>query len=286
MRTYYLTIRLYLRAMQYEGNLRKMATALKDEEAHYRMRLFDVLEPSEEVAVNALVGQHIAIEWLEEIHCVVTGKKIKKTYGEGMSYDAFRNSPMAVESIVRPELSRIHEGIALRDKEWEEKHHNQPHYVYLSLTSEVKVGVTRTVNIPHRWIDQGAVQAIILAETPYRQLAGQLEVDLKEHYADKTNWRNMLKNVYDESTDLVDEKEQVLANLPEEYYDFIYDEDEVTHIHYPVKQYPDKVKSQKLEKTGKLEGKVLGIKGQYLLFDQDRVINIRSHAGYRVRLIV
>lgn len=272
--------------MQYEGNLRKMGTSLEGDDAQYHLRLFDILDAKDEVTINAWVGKEMALEWLEEIHCVVTGKKIKKTFGEGMSYDAFRSSPMAVESIVRPELSRIHEGIALRDKEWEEKHHNQPHYVYLSLTSEVKVGVTRTVNIPHRWIDQGAVQAIILAETPYRQLAGQIEVDLKSLFADKTNWRNMLKNLYDETTDLLGEKEQVLMNFPEQYYDFVSDDDQVHYFNYPVLQYPDKVKSQKLEKVGKIEGKLLGIKGQYLLFDQDRVINIRSHAGYRVRLTV
>lgn len=263
-----------------------MATALDDEQAQYTMRLYDVLDPHEEVPMNAFVGKEIELRFMDAIHCVVTGKKIKKTYGEGMSYDAFRSSPMAVESIVRPELSRIHEGIALRDKEWEEKHHNQPHYVYLSLTSEVKVGVTRTVNLPHRWIDQGAVQAILLAETPYRQLAGLIEVDLKEMYADKTNWRNMLKNVYDESTDLIAEKENILAALPEDYQEFVSDDDDITFISYPVLEYPEKVKSMKLGKEQVISGKLEGIKGQYLIFDGGRVMNVRSHSGYRVRLEV
>lgn len=261
-----------------------MATRLEGDQAQYSMRFFDILEPGEEVQMNELVGKDIALQFMDAIHCVVTGKKIKKTYGEGMSYDAFRSSPMAVESIVRPELSRIHEGIALRDKEWEEKHHNQPHYVYLSLTSEVKVGVTRTVNLPHRWIDQGAVQAIKLAETPYRQLAGLIEVDLKEMYADKTNWRNMLKNDYDETTDLLAEKENILAILPEEYQEFVADDDDITFINYPVLEYPEKVKSVKADKVGRIEGKLMGIKGQYLIFDGGRVMNVRSHSGYRVRL--
>ncbi|WP_306643869.1 DUF2797 domain-containing protein [Sanyastnella coralliicola] len=270
--------------MQVKGNLRKMRVALEDGQAKYHMRFFHVLEPSEEVYMNDLVGQEIKLSWDNKIHCVVTGKSIKKTYGEGMSFDAWRTSPMSVESIVRPELSRIHEGIALRDKEWEEEHHNKPHYVYLSLTSDVKVGVTRETNIPSRWIDQGAVRAIKLAYTPYRQLAGLIEVSLKDYMADKTNWRNMLKNAHDDSVDLEDLKDQVIDWMDEEYHDFISDDDEVTHIEYPVIEYPIKVVSMKFEKLPIIEGKLMGIKGQYLIFDNGRVINIRSQAGYEVTL--
>jgi hypothetical protein len=269
--------------MKWTGNLRKMATELNDT-ALYTMRLFDVLEPSEEVKMNDLVGSDLKLTFEGEINCVVTGKKIKKTYGEGMSFDAFRKSPMAVESIIHPELSRIHEGIALRDKEWEEKHHNQPHYVYISRTSGIKVGVTRQTNIPSRWIDQGAVEAIILAETPYRQLAGLIEVSLKGDFADKTNWRNMLMNRVELEPSLNEVKEEVLAHLEEEYYPFISENDEITKINYPVIQYPEKLKSIKLDKVDELSGKLLGIKGQYLILDGGRVINIRSHAGYKVSL--
>ena len=272
--------------MDLTGNLRKMRTSLDQGKANYELKLYNILEPSESVQMNELVGKEVRLEWTNAIHCVVTGKKIKKTFGEGMSYEAFRSSPTAVESIIRPELSRIHEGIALRDKDWEEKHHNQPHYVYLSLTSGVKVGVTRTTNVPSRWIDQGAVEAILLAETPYRQLAGLIEVDLKDFMADKTNWRAMLKNEYDDSIDLLDKKEEIMEMIPSDYEDFISDEDDITTIEYPVHEYPIKVTSVKLDKLNILEGKFLGIKGQYLIFDNGRVINIRSHSGYEVRLLV
>jgi hypothetical protein len=215
---------------------------------------------------------------------VETGKKIKKTYGEGMSYDAWISSPWSVESIIKPELSRIHEGIALRDKEWEEKHHNQPHYLYLSRTSEIKVGVTRVTNVPSRWIDQGAVEAIIVAETPYRQLAGLMEVALKEVMADKTNWQAMLKNAFSNTTSLVEKKNEVLDLLASEYESFFFDDDTITTIHYPVLSYPVKVNSLKLDNTADFEGKLVGIKGQYLLFEGGVVFNVRSHAGYRVTI--
>ncbi len=273
-------------AMLYTGNIRKMKTELHDGYVRYQLPLFDNLEPRELVDMNQFVGKDISLRFEHTINCVVTGQKIKKAFGEGMSYKAFMESPMAVPSIIRPELSRIHEGIALRDKEWEEAHHNKPHIVYLSLTSGVKVGVTSERNVPYRWIDQGAVQAIILAETPYRQLAGLIEVELKDHVADKTNWRKMLKNEYDESISLMDYKEVLSEVLPEEYYDFISDDDEITEINYPVLHYPEKVKSMKLDKVPVIEKKLEGIKGQYLLFNDDTVINLRSHAGYRVSLEV
>lgn len=263
------------------GNIRKMKTQLTVP-VTYHLPLFDVLDPSEEVHMNELIGKNVRIVHEGDIHCVVKGKKIKKAFGEGMSYEAFVTSPLATESIIRPELSRIHEGIALRDKEWEEKHHNQPHYVYLSLTSGIKVGVTRDVNVPYRWIDQGAVEAVLLAVTPYRQLAGLIEVELKQHISDRTNWRNMLKNVFVNEESLGEKKDDLLEELPEEYYDFVSDDDTITKIEFPVLQYPEKVKSLKLDSEPLIEKRLMGIKGQYLIFDDNTVMNLRSHAGYRI----
>ena len=268
--------------MKWTGNIRKMRTELSDE-VQYTLPLYEVIEPFEMVSMNQFIGQEISLQFENEINCVVTGKRIKKAYGDGMSYDAFMSSPMASPSIIRPELSRIHEGIALRDKEWEEKHHLTPHLVYLSLTSEVKVGVTRETNIPYRWIDQGAVEAIILAEVPYRQLAGAIEVALKEYRSDKTNWRKMLKNEY-EPTNLLDHKDELIAYLDEDLQQFISDNDEITKIKYPVMSYPIKVTSMKLDKIPLIEKKLKGIKGQYLIFSDDTVFNMRSHSGYKVTL--
>lgn len=269
--------------MKAEGNIRKMKTRLEDE-VQYQLPLFEILDSGEMVDMNALIGKEICITHSGQINCVVTGKKINKTFGDGMSYEAFATSPMAVESIIRPELSRIHEGIALRDKEWEEEHHNKPHVVYLSLTSGIKVGVTRSIQVPYRWIDQGAVQAILFAEVPYRQLAGLIEVEMKDHIADKTHWQKMLKNIFTNEMELDAMKEHLLDELPEEYHDFVSDDDSITEIKYPVLAYPQKVKSMKLDKVPVIEKKLMGIKGQYLLFDDDTVINLRSHAGYRIRI--
>jgi hypothetical protein len=266
-------------------HLRKMVTTLDEQGlATYHLPVVNILESNDKASLNEWVGSNIQIEFTGNIHCVATGKKIKKTFGEGLSYEAFLTSPLSCPSIVRPELSRIHEGIALRDFEWEQKHHNQPHYVYLSRTSNIKVGVTRSTNLISRWIDQGASEGIRIAETPYRQLAGSIEVMLKEHLGDKTAWQSMLKGECSEIAHLLGKKNEVLEYFPEDWHSFIANDDEIHKITYPVLQLPAKPKSIKLDTCPILQGRLLGIKGQYWLLDNDRVINIRSHAGYEVNL--
>lgn len=269
----------------YSGNLRKMRSSLSGDDVQYEMALFNNLEPGELIPLNDLVGHNIVLEYQHVINCVVTGDKIKKAYGEGMSYDAYMNSPMAVESILRPELSRIHEGIALRDEEWERKHHLQPHFVYLSKTAGIKVGVTRNTQVPTRWIDQGASEALIIAETPYRQAAGLIEVALKDYISDKTNWRKMLTNDLF-SGELDEAREYLLDNVPGDLQEYLKFREPVQRLNYPVQQYPEKVKSMKLDSTPIIDKKLTGIKGQYLIFEGGSVINIRSHSGYLVNLRV
>jgi hypothetical protein len=187
---------------------------------------------------------------------------------------------------MRPELSRIHEGIAIRDYEWEVRHHLKPHTVYISLTSDYKVGVTRDTNIPYRWIDQGAIQAVRLAEVPYRQLAGLIEVSLKAHISDKTAWQKMLKGIVDNPKTILEVKNEMADLVPDELKAYLIDNEEITEIEYPVFAYPEKVKSLKLDKEKVIEKKLAGIKGQYLIFDDGSVLNVRSHSGYRVKLEV
>jgi hypothetical protein len=268
--------------MDFLGNIRKMRSELH-KEVHYSLPLFKNIEPSSFIELNGLIGKTLSFSFSGIINCVVTGKRIKKAYGEGMSYDAFKSSPMAVESIIRPELSKIHEGVALRDYEWEMKHHMQPHIVYLSKTAGIKVGVTRATQVPYRWIDQGAVEAIIIAETPYRQAAGLIEITLKQFISDKTNWRKMLQNDLT-SDSLEDVRDQLLQYLDEESLKFTSKEHEVFKINFPVINYPEKVKSITLDKVNSFEEKLIGIKGQYLIFDNNKVFNVRRHTGYQIKL--
>jgi hypothetical protein len=184
---------------------------------------------------------------------------------------------------LRPELCRAHLGEG-RDLEWEEANHNQPHIVYLAASDVIKVGVTRKTQLPTRWIDQGANLAIVLAETPNRFVAGQIEVALKQEFTDKTNWRKMLANDVDDDIDLETLKWELEEVLPSDIADYITEDDEVLSLNYPVIKYPVKVKSLSLDKMPIITGKLAGIKGQYFIFDSGNVLNIRKHSGYKIEL--
>ena len=273
--------------MIWEGNLRKMSSRVDEMgQVLYALQGADVLQTLDPVEIGGWVGRHVKVSFQDQIHCVESGKQIKKTYGEGLSYDAFLKSPLACPSIIRPELSRIHEGIALRDEEWERVNHLQPHVVYISQTSHLKVGVTREINVPSRWVDQGAVAAVVLARAPYRQLAGEMEVALKGVMSDRTNWRRMLQEVQVDEDALLEAKDDCLDALGSTYESFFEDSDDVTILKYPVKEHPVKINSVKLDKQPVIDAQLLGVKGQYWMFEGGLVWNVRSHAGYRVALEV
>ncbi len=257
------------------GNLRKMSVHL-DAEIQYTLNL------SEDILMNDLIGNHIRLEWNGVINCSSCKKVTKKSFGQGFCYTCFANAPESAECIIRPELCRAHLGEG-RDPEWEEKHHNKPHVVYLAASSAVKVGITRGDQVPTRWIDQGASSAIRLAETPNRYEAGRVEVALKEFFTDKTNWRKMLKNEIDEEIDLEEEKWALEEHLPADIIELFSENDDIIALNYPVVEYPEKVKSLSFDKTNIIEGKLMGIKGQYLLFENGEVLNIRKHTSYHVK---
>lgn len=270
--------------MYIEGEIRKMSVHLNDEDiVEYKMIFFDsVTQEEKSIPLNEYIGKKISLAFSGEIYCKKCGNKTKTSYNQGFCYKCFKNAPESAECIIRPELCRAHLGEG-RDVEWEEKNHNQPHYVYLAATDVVKVGVTRSTQIPTRWIDQGASEAIILAETPNRYLAGVIEVALKSEFTDKTNWRKMLLNHIDESIDLEEVKWRLEELLPSDIAEYFSEEDDVTTIDYPVLEYPIKITSLNLDKSPEIKGRLLGIKGQYFLLDSGRVINIRRHTSYKVK---
>ncbi len=263
--------------MQREGNIIKMRTELATP-VNYFLRIGE-----EEIGMNALIGKEISMHFTGRINCISCGKITKTSFNQGFCYNCLQNAPEASESVMRPELSKSHFGIA-RDMEWAEKNDLIDHFVYLAVASELKVGVTRYHQVPARWIDQGASFAIKVARTPNRHIAGIMEVFLKKYYTDRTRWQAMLKNEIARDIDLVKEKHRVLELLPSELQKYVSEEDEITAIDYPVQEYPLKLKSATFEKTPDIQGVLKGIKGQYLLFDDDRVLNIRKHNGYFLQI--
>lgn len=259
-----------------EGLLHKMEVELADE-VTYKLHL------SESISLNDFLGKAIHLVWNGRIICPVCKSETKKSFGDGLCYSCFVTAPQAAECILRPELCTAHLGGG-RDPEWEQQNHNQPHVVYLAASDIVKVGVTRSTQVPTRWIDQGASSAIKLAETPNRYEAGRLEVALKDFFTDRTNWQRMLKNELDDSIDLIEEKWTLHDQLPSDLTEFFSEDDEIIEINYPVLEFPEKVKSLSFDKTKEISGKLMGIKGQYLIFEGGNVLNIRKHTGYEVAI--
>ena len=264
--------------MTYEGVLNKMQTQFETP-----IQYFLIFQDSF-LNVNQLLNKNIEINFVG-FQCLNCGKK-KKIFRQGFCYDCFFSSPAVGDWIMKPELSTAHLGIQDRDLAYEEKVQLQPHIVYLALSSEVKVGVTRRTQVPTRWIDQVAEKAISIVEVPNRYLAGITEVALKSHFADKTNWRKMLTNdiVF---TDLIKEREKLQSLLPNEVQEYFHlEKNDLYEMNYPVLEYPSKISSLSLDKTPNYSGKLTGIKGQYLIFEDGTVFNIRSNEGYIVRIEV
>lgn len=263
--------------MAVNGTLRKMRTHLQDEVQYY-LNFPDVF-----VHMNQLLDKKLTIRFLgfECLNC----HKDKKIFRQGFCYDCFQSIPQAGDWIMKPELSRAHLDEEDRDLEYEKRVQLQPHIVYLANSSDIKVGVTRESQIPTRWIDQGAHEALVILNAPNRYLAGITEVALKEHVSDKTNWRKMLTNDV-EDVDLVRFRESLKQYIPDEAQQYIAEDTAEVQINFPVRQFPKKVKSVSLDKKPEHQGKLLGIKGQYLIFEDASVMNIRSHEGYRVELQV
>jgi len=258
--------------MQMRGRILKMKTDLQSP-VQYHLPMGDDL-----LGMNQWIGKRIQFSFSGEIYCLDCGRRTKKSFNQGFCYPCFQNSPMSAECIIKPELCRAHLGEG-RDMDWEREHHLKDHYVYLAVSSGVKVGITRDTQVPTRWIDQGASYAVPIAKTPNRYLCGVIEVSLKAYLSDRTAWQRMLKNEI-AHVDLVAKRDEIIKLIPEECQPYVLTDEEVLNIEYPVNEYPTKVKSLSFDKTPIIEGRLMGIKGQYLLFEGGQVLNMRKHQAY------
>ncbi len=274
----------------YHGNIRKMQVEL-GETVQYTLNLINegLTTP---VAMNELIGHKIKLLHTGTINCVACGRKTKKSFQQGHCFPCMRSLPECDSCIIKPETCHFAEG-SCRDEAWAEQFCMQPHYVYLANSSGIKVGITRGTQIPTRWIDQGATQALPIFKVATRLQSGLVEVALKKHVSDRTDWRKMLKGIA-ESIDMSVRRDELLALAADEISALMsqfpgeitaIDDADVVNINFPVEEYPEKVKSFNFDKTAGVEGLLHGIKGQYLILDNG-VINLRKFGGYQIELSV
>jgi len=269
------------------GNIRKMTTKLTDS-VEYTLPVGNAL-----INMNQYIGKQISLKHSGVINCINCGKKTKKSYSQGHCYLCMKTLASCDMCIMKPETCHYDAGTC-REPQWGEEHCMRPHYLYLANSSgdSVKVGITRETQIPIRWIDQGAIQALIIARVQTRLQVGLLEVALKDFVKDKTDWRKMLKNDVVE-TDLSSRRDALFAQAKDaiaeikqrfgaDNIELIYDHRPV-EISFPVNSYPEKIKAHNLDKTPEVTGILNGIKGQYLILDTG-VLNIRKYAGYEIAI--
>jgi len=269
------------------GSVRKMKTQL-DEPVSYTMLLGD-----SEIPLNDFLGRQLRLDYSGLIHCIHCGRKTSKSFNQGYCYPCFTRLARCDSCIVSPEKCHYAAGTC-REPAWGEAHCMIDHFVYLANTSGIKVGITRGTQVPTRWMDQGATQARPVYRVASRLHSGLVETVFKAHIADKTNWRAMLKGD-GEPCDLEAVRRQLVEDCAAELDALVSEhgltaitaltDEPETRITYPVLEYPSKVTSLNLDKTPTVGGTLMGIKGQYLLFDTG-VINMRKYGGYHVSLHV
>ena len=267
-----------------KGNLRKMVSE-NTGPVTYSLPVGDSI-----VAMNEFLNKKITLNYTGTINCIACGRKTSKSFQQGYCFPCMRSLAECDSCIVKPELCHFDKGTC-RDAEWAMGHCMQDHFVYLANTSGVKVGITRHTQVPTRWIDQGATQALPMYRVASRKISGLLEVIIANHVADKTDWRKMLKGNSDD-IDLQGKRDELAAeckkeidklkkSLPEGSIEFL-DNEKITSIEYPVLEFPEKITSLNFDKTEKISGKLRGIKGQYLILDSG-VLNIRKFGGYEIQ---
>ncbi|MCK7545126.1 DUF2797 domain-containing protein [Marinobacter bryozoorum] len=268
------------------GRLVKMP-ATPGQPVSYRLRVGD-----SELPLNEMLGQTIEISYSGEIRCIHCNRKTNKSFSQGYCYPCFKRLAACDTCIMSPEKCHYHLGTC-REPEWGETHCMTVHVVYLANSSGLKVGITRASQVPTRWIDQGAVAAIPMLRVATRYLAGLVEVACKQHVADRTNWRTMLKGEAP-ALDLVAERAGLLERIGPDLDRLAAEhgqgsiemaDDPAWHLDYPVDTWPQKIKTHNLDKEPVATGVLQGIKGQYLMLDTG-VINIRKYTAYDVRVRV
>lgn len=254
-----------------------MRTELIDSQAKYWLKA-----GTQEIEISSMLGKEFSFEYTGEINCIKCGRHTNKSFSQGFCYPCFTTAPETEECVLKPELCRAHEGIA-RDMHYAEEHCLQDQYVYLAVSSSIKVGVTRHTQVPTRWIDQGASFALPIAKTPNRHTAGLIEVALKPVFGDKTNWRKMLANDINTTIDLYSQREIAFQKLGSTFSDYLLKDEQYIEINYPNTHFPAKVSTINFDKTTAFKGILTAIKGQYLLFN-NVALNIRKFGGYNLKI--
>ncbi len=273
----------YLRMMEYENlNPVKYFLCL----ANYSNDDLKSKEPAKtpaqisrsEFSLNSLLGKKIVIKFSGEIRCIECGRITSKSFQQGNCYPCFMKLAKNDLCILKPETCHFHLGTC-RAPEWGKSNCFKPHKVYLSNTSGLKVGISKENPVTNRWVDQGAMFGIEFFDVGSRKDAGIIESEISKFISDKTAWQKMV-SMDSEKINLAQKRQEIFQMVKEKIGNIqntFLTNDEIA-ITYPILKYPSKKTAYKPNELKPIEDTLVGIKGQYLLFENG-VFNIRSNSG-------
>jgi hypothetical protein len=263
-----------------DGGLEKMRVHPGDPAGYCLVLRAPAPEEDRVVDLNSFINKGLRIEFNGRITCCHCALETRKSYGEGYCYGCFRRLARCDLCVVSPARCHFAQGTC-REPAWGEAFCMQPHLVYLANASGAKVGITRLGQEQTRWLDQGAVQALLIASAGSRHLAGVLEAALARHVSDRTDWRAMVGGE-PPAVDLPALRDR-LRDLVTAPPGVRWLEADVQRLRYPVLRYPDQPARLRLQRDEPIAGRLIGIKGQYLLFEHG-VFNVRQHRSCHVRV--
>ena len=271
---------------KFSGHLSKMHAVPNSPIQYY-------LPQSTPFLINDLIGKSIQITFSGDINCIACKRKIKKSFQQGYCYPCTKRLAQCDLCIMQPTRCHYFQGTC-REPEWGLKHCMIPHWVYLSFTSNVKVGITRAYQAQTRWIDQGAITATPLYLVKSRRHSGFVEAAFSKIISDRTQWQKMLK-MRNEEVDLLSLKpqliEQMKSNIELLSQQFepgaiqAVQDQTLYRFNFPLNETPTRITSYNLDKTPHIHDVLIGIKGQYLIFENG-VFNVRKFSGYHVDILI
>lgn len=244
----------------------------------YSLRLVSANGPR---SIPIAVGDTVVFRPTGVLRCVACGRSVNKLYQNGYCFPCVQTLAECDLCIVKPHQCHFHLGTC-RDEAFAAEQCMVPHYVYIAWSSGFKVGITRKGRQFKRWMDQGAMEAAVIAEVPDRKTAGDLEVHIAQSMADKTNWRKMLADEEGPDRPLVEVAREVQSSVAETYRPYLVVDVRPERLAYPRQPgFTITLTSLAFTSDKPVGGVIRGIKGQYLMFD-DGVLNVKRWAGHEV----
>ena len=126
------------------------------------------------ILLNDFIGQDITISTTGAIFCIQCGRKTAKSFQQGHCYPCMQRILECNNCILFPERCLVEQGGCPKN-DWAHSQCHAEQVIYLANTSNLKIGITRNSQVPTRWIDQGAIQALALFAVKNRYQAGVVE---------------------------------------------------------------------------------------------------------------